>query len=374
MERKKDILILMASFAGGGAEKVMIDLLRHFDRNRYRITIAVLWCYGPHLKNVPEDIELLPIFNRAPNFIDNKTRSWRFFHNPRWRNRLWKVLGNRKFDVTISFMEGQTALLHSYIMDRARINISWVHSDIKTYWWYKFLMTRSQEKEIYSRMDAVACVSEGAREAVCNAVGQLDNLHVVYNIIDRDDINRKADEFTVKSDCFTIVNMARLQPEKCQYRLIEMASILKKRGLKFKVWILGTGGLEEELKQKTKQMDVADCVEFLGFRENPYPYIKAADLFLLTSDAEGFSLAICEAMCLNKPVISTRTAGPEELLANDTGILTGKDPQEIADNVEKLMTDRNLLAHYAEAAERKGLSFSPDDTMRKIESLWEDKL
>ena len=374
MERKKDILILMASFAGGGAEKVMIDLLRHFDRSKYNITVAVLWCYGPHLKSVPEDIELLPIFKRAPNFIDHKTRSWRFIHNPIWKHKLLKALGNRKFDVTISFMEGQTALLHSYIMDRARVNVSWVHIDIQKNWWYGFLMNRDQERAIYAKMDAIACVSEGVKNAFSTAVGTLPNLTVVYNLIDRNEIIRRSNEFDVEKDCFTIINMARLQPEKCQYRILQMASSLKKKGLKFKVRILGTGKLESELKQMAATLDVADCVEFLGFKNNPYPYIKAGDMFLLTSDAEGYPLAVCEALCLNKPVVSTKITGPDELLANGTGILTGKDPQEIADNVEKLMTDRNLLAHYAEAAERKGLSFSPDDTMRKIESLWEDKL
>ncbi len=374
MERKKDILILMASFAGGGAEKVMIDLLRRFDKNRYNITVAVLWCYGPHLKNVPEDVELIPVFNRAPNFFDTRTRSWRFIHNPLWRRKLLNALGDRTFDVTISFMEGQTALLHSYIMDRARVNISWVHSDIHADWWYKFLMSRRQEREIYSRMDAVVCVSEGVRSAVGKAVGQLDNLQVVYNIIDPLEIHRKADGFKPRKDNFTIASMGRLQPEKCQYRLIEMAAILKKRGLKFKVWLLGAGKLEQDLKQLAEKMGVNDIVEFLGFQQNPYPYLKAADLFLLTSDAEGFSLAICEAMCLNKPVISTRTAGPGELLANGSGVLTGKDSEEIADNVEKLMHDSDMYAGYAAAAQRKALSFSPDDTMRRIYSLWEDKI
>lgn len=374
MKSKKDILILMASFAGGGTEKVMIDLLRRFDVSRYNITVAVLWGYGPHIASVPDSVELIKLFDRAPNFLDNKTRSWRFIHNPLWRNRLLKALGDRHFDITISFMEGQTALLHSYIMNRARVNISWIHSDIERCWWYRFLMSRKQERDIYSRMDSVVCVSEGVRAAFRKAVGNLENLRVIYNIIDRDDIIRKADEFSVEHDRFTIVNMARLQPEKCQYRIIQMASILKKRGLDFKVRMLGAGKLEDELKQLSESLDVADRVEFLGFQPNPYPYIKASDVFLLTSDAEGFSLALCEAMCLDKPVVSTRTAGPQELLGEHTGILTGNDPEEIAGKVAELMADTKLLAHYRRQSRLKGESFSPDDVMRQIESLWEGKV
>ncbi|MDE7152823.1 MAG: glycosyltransferase [Muribaculaceae bacterium] len=374
MKNKKDILILMASFAGGGAEKVMIDLLRRFDVSRYNITVAVLWGYGPHLASVPDDVELIMLYNRAPNFFDNKTRSWRFLHNPLWRHRLLKALGDRHFDVTISFMEGQTALLHSYIMDRARVNISWIHSDIYNCWWYRFLMTRKQERAIYSRMDAVVCVSEGVRAAFRKAVDDLDNLHVIYNIIDRDYIIRKADEFSVSHDCFTIINMARLQPEKCQHRIIRVASILKKKGLEFKVRLLGAGKLEAELKQLADSLDIADRVEFLGFQPNPYPYIKSSDIFLLTSDAEGFSLALCEAICLDKPVISTRTAGPMELLGEHTGVLTGNDPAEIAAVLEEFMTDKERMQHYCRQSHMKAETFAPEDVMRRIEKLWEERL
>ena len=72
-------------------------------------------------------------------------------------------------------------------------------------------------------------------------------------------------------------------------------------------------------------------------------------MFLLTSDAEDYPLAVCEVFCLNKPVVSTNITGSAELLTNGSGILTGKDPQEIAYNVEKLITNSKLLAHYAAA-------------------------
>lgn len=374
MEKKKKILILMASFAGGGAEKVMIDLLRRFDKTRYQVTVVVLWGYGPHLASVPADVELIKLFDRGPNFFDTRTRSWRFIHNPLWRNRLLKALGDRRFDVTISFMEGQTALLHSYIMDRATVNISWVHVDIYVSWWYRFLMSRRQERAIYEKMDAVVFVSDGVREAFRKAVGADVDLRVIYNIIDRDNIRSRAEEFSVEKQKFTIISVGRLQPEKCQYRILEVAAELKRRGKDFEVWLLGTGRLEEDLKQKAASLGVADCVKFLGFRSNPYPYLKAADIFLLTSDAEGYPTVVCEALCMGKPVISTRITGAEELLENGAGILTGKDPIEITDRVVELMDNHETLAKYAESSNRKGLTFSPDDVMRQIESLWEGKI
>lgn len=360
----------MASFAGGGAEKVMIDLLRRFSREEYDITLVVLWGYGPHMESIPPDLELIKLYDRGPNFFDTRTRSWRFMHNRLWRNRLLKALGDRRFDVTISFMEGQTVLLHSFIMDRADKNISWVHSDINEIWWYSFLMTRQQEREIYDKMDAIVCVSDGVRDAFVKAVGNHRNLHVIYNIIDREMIRKRAEEFRVSHEKFTIINIGRLQPEKNHRRLLEVAKELKRRSRDFEVWIVGKGKLEKELKKQAASMGVGDRVKFHGFLPNPYPYLKAADLFLLTSDTEGFSLVIAEALCLGKPVISTKNTGPNELLAGDTGILTEKDTIEIADRVEELMLDSEKYAHYEAKSEEKGQTFSPRDVMNQINKLW----
>ena len=370
MKDKKDILILMASFAGGGAEKVMIDLLHRFDKSRFNITVAVLWAYGPHLKSVPEGVELIPLFNRAPNFIDTQTRTWRFIHNPLWRHRLRKALEGRSFDVTISFMEGQTALLHSFIMDLAPVNISWVHADIYVSHWYKWLLSRSDERAIYRQMDAVVFVSEGVRQAYLKAVGDHPNLQVIYNIIDRDRIISRGEEFNVPHDGFTIISVGRLQPEKCQFRILETAAELRRRGHRFNVWLLGTGKLEEELKQLARKLNVEDCVRFLGFQTNPYPYLKAADMFLLTSDAEGYPTVVCEALCMGKPVVATTITGTVELLQDNVGVLTGKDVSEIADRVEHLMLNPEELSRYAARSREKGLTFAPDDVMKQIENLF----
>lgn len=113
---------------------------------------------------------------------------------------------------------------------------------------------------------------------------------------------------------------------------------------------------------------MADNVHFLGFQSNPYPYIAAADAFLMTSDSEGFPLVVAEAMCLGKAIISTRITGPMEMLDNGRcGILTGFSPEEIADAAASLMDDPQKLSLYQHLAYERAVSyFNIDNVMAQI--------
>ena len=110
-------------------------------------------------------------------------------------------------------------------------------------------------------------------------------------------------------------------------------------------------------------------VKFLGYQANPYPYIKVSDIFVLTSDTEGYPTVVCEALCLGKPVISTNITGSDELLANGIGILTGFEPDAIAEQIGRLIQSRELCSHYAHLAAQRGQQFQPQDVMAQIYSL-----
>lgn len=131
-----------------------------------------------------------------------------------------------------------------------------------------------------------------------------------------------------------------MRPQKRQDRLIEIASRLKKVGYSFQIQIIGNGPEEEKIKSLIKEKDVSDVVQLLGLKVNPYPYVKKADCFVLTSDFEGFGIAVKEALLLGTPVISTNVTGVKEVLANgEYGILCEIN----TDKIEEAM--REMLDH-----------------------------
>ena len=120
-------------------------------------------------------------------------------------------------------------------------------------------------------------------------------------------------------------------------------SILKKQGYDISLDILGVGPREKELKDLAISLGIEKHVNFRGFLSNPYPYIKNADLFCLTSESEGYPMVVAEALITGTPVLSTRVNGVTEMLSRGGGIIVeGKadviagEIKDIIDNPQKL--------------------------------------
>ena len=221
-------------------------------------------------------------------------------------------------------------------------------------------------------MDKVICVSKSAKESFLKRFPLVKTVvDVVYNPIDARKIVSLSNEYFVnRSDLFTISVLGRLCSQKCIDRVIRLASNLKQKGYKFHINIIGDGELRNELEQLSRELSVSDVVTFHGYKKNPYPLIKSSDLLLSCSGFEGFSLSICEAMCLGVPVISTKTAGPTEIIGNNEyGILCGHDDDDIFKAVKYAIENRDAITKYSKKGHDRVKKFSPDNCIEIIEKI-----
>lgn len=365
MTRKK-ILFIHETLDGGGAEKVFVDLINRFDRDRYAITVLLIYGGGTHEKSLHADIELITLFDRR-TLLHKVRNHFITTRNIMLRRALSKDFKNRHFDTTISFLEGPAIKVHSFILDKADKNVSWVHANLQLNHWSSYMFRNDMEEQsLYRKMDTIVFVSEGIRKIFMQKFDVSVPTCVIHNVIDRNNIIEQAARIQPVKQKFTIINVGRLSAEKRHDRLLEAAALLCKKGLDFELWLLGTGALEQELKKMATELGLHDRVQFLGFQSNPYPYLKCSDLFLLTSDSEGLPTVICEALCLGLPVVSTRITGAEELLDNGVGILTEMTPQNIADKVYEIATNPAQLQILAVNSQTRGETFNPDDVLRKV--------
>lgn len=374
MERKK-ILFIHETLRGGGAEKVFADLIRRFDFNRYDVTLLLLFGGGPHEKNLPRELKVITVYPRPLSFMRRVVWHFRSSRNRMLRQHIMQALGNEHFDATVSFLEGPALLAHSFLLDRAPRNASWVHTDMYVnHWTRNFFKDITEEGDIYRKMDETVYVSENALVAHKKLFGDIGKTRVLFNIIDPDNICRLATEKAPvsKKHSLTICNVGRLYSPKKQDRLIEAVRLLvNDYGIDAEAWIVGNGEDKEKLMEKTHAAALEDRITFCGFHNNPYPFINEADIFVLTSETEGFSLVVAEALCLGKPVISTAVTGPTELLADDSGVLTGQSPKEIAAAIACLATNPDKMAYYADRAKKRSAMFRPERTMTEIYNVIE---
>lgn len=365
----------MPALPGGGAEKVLIDILNEIDCARYNVTLLLIYNEGVYLNKIPHDVRVISIFNKSTLNLQRLIRYSRIlgiYHillNLLLKPKVRKSLINKSFDTIISFMEGASVRVHSMIMDKGSRNVSWVHIDLKKKHWSRdFFKNDSQEKEIYERMDAVAFVSNEAKEKFTELFSyQKDNLYVVYNLIPRDRILTLSQLEYIKKRKLTIILVGRLNSQKRMDRAVEVARMLKNDGIDFEMWILGEGELRQEISGLIDSLCLNDYVKLLGFKVNPYPYMAASDIYLSTSDSEGFSLTLCEALTLGLPCVSTKTTGPIEILDNGKyGILTDFDINDIYKYLKKLCLNTERRDFYRRISSDRCLMFDTKNMIKII--------
>lgn len=367
----KKILFITGQLNAGGAERVLIDVLRHFDYLKYQVDLCQIIKGGTLIDEVPTNVNIYHVW-------DNYTLHYKLSYRASnqlgidyfIRKKLKQKITN-KYDVVISFLEGMPLKMHAILNPNA-INISWVHVDLYTFPYEKKQFRKLEEVDAYNKMDKIICVANDTKNCFIKRFPNVNtSINVIYNPIDKQKIVSLANEYFVnRSDLFTISVLGRLCPQKCIDRVIRLASNLKQKGYKFHINIIGDGELRNELEQLSQELSVSDVVTFHGYKKTPYPLIKSSDLLLSCSGFEGFSLSICEAMCLGVPVIATKTAGPTEIIGNNEyGILCGHDDDDIFKAVKYAIENRDALAKYSKKGHDRVKKFSPDNCIEMIEKI-----
>lgn len=199
-------------------------------------------------------------------------------------------------------------------------------------------------------------------------------MRMIHNVIDVCGILEKSNEFIPGYDnrTFNIVSCGRLSYEKGMDRIAAVCRRLTEKGLKnFKWYIIGGGREEKKLKDLIYRCDLEGNIELLGEKQNPYPYIKAADLFVQLSRTEAYGLSLLEALLLRIPAIATRTDGAEEVLENGKyGMLCDYSPEEIAERIYEIMNNPSLYNKLKNKALGKDIKDDNQENIRLLMNIF----
>ena len=371
----RHILFFIESLSGGGAEKVLITFLKHLDYSNYQVTLMPLVDTGI-LRN---DIDYSKL--KYKPVISEAKKKWQLILNkilyksiysllPSWLVNRW-FIPQKGIDVYIAFTEGFSTKLLSYKRGK---KIAWVHADLKTDPWtqnnhvYKSL---SEEAKSYRRYNKVICVSNSVEQVMKELYG-LTNTITLYNPIDKNEILHKANHPSgIKiSSSFNIVSTGRLVPQKGYDRLIPIIGKLRKEGKDIHLYIIGEGKERKSLENIIKNEGLQGCVHLMGYMSNPYALMKIMDLFVCSSRAEGYSLAIGEAMTLGLPIISTECAGPIELLDHGKyGILVKNSTMGIYEGLLMLANNPRIINGLKKKSLERSESFDYNKSIRFFDNI-----
>jgi glycosyltransferase involved in cell wall biosynthesis len=325
--------------SGGGAEREFVNLVKFIPIDRYLIHV-VLWRNESDWRP-PSGVTL---------DVLGKTRAW---HVPRTIGRLAHIIERFEPDVVYSqlhFVNTVTGLA----LKRASVSPGWLARFVNdpnfefepglAIWTRRSL---SRASDVLAPSTRAASALEDFLRLPKGSVRALDN------VVDLSEISEKGLSFEPDRDTmFRFVSVGRLVKQKNHELLLEAFARLPKES---RLWVLGAGELEQRLRKVARKLGVDSRIDWMGFVENPYPYIRSADCLVLSSDAEGLPNVLIEAMALGTAVISTRCDfGPDELIVHRrTGLLVEPGAvDELATAMNSVMKDSNEARIRSDAARK----------------------
>lgn len=347
------ILFFIENLSGGGAEKVLCNLVNEMDQSKFDITVQTLWKADAGLYLKP-GIRYRCCFDKKSKWNVNRSRI------EAAAGLTYALHIKDDYDIEVAYLEcGATKIMARSTNRRAK-KIAWVHCDLEM----KMKNTQAfveKAAKWYDRFDRVVCVSQNVKDSFDRLFGIPEKTSVLYNTVDDAEIRSKAEAALPdlpEKHCLTAVTLGRLTNQKAYDRLLRVHKQLLADGHVYDLWILGEGAERPKLEAYISENRLADSVKLLGFCANPYPYIKAADLLVCSSRYEGFSTFVTEGMILGKPVVTTDCTGMHELLGDsEYGLITGNSEEALHAGLRRMLEDPSLRERYAAKAAVRGRDF-----------------
>ena len=306
----KRIANFIPSLSGGGAERVVVNLLRAFDRNKVIPLLITGSATGPFADKIPDDVEV----------IDLKTAQMRKATRP-----LTEVLNRQKADLLISHLShANIALLRAVRKANHRPKIAVVeHMTMSAYKGERWRdrLIKPLTKRLYPYADHVISVSNDAARDLEQVLSlPTGSVKTIYNPVVSPELEKQAQENIEhplgKFKGKLILGVGRLSKQKDFSTLIKAFSKLHTLAdTAVHLAILGTGEQESLLRSLIGRHELQDSVSLVGFQDNPYAWMRKADLFVLSSRWEALPTVLIEAMACGTNIVSTDCpSGPREIL------------------------------------------------------------
>lgn len=305
MPDRRRVLFVLPSLGGGGAERAVVILLRHLNRNGFEPHLALLDSTGPYLNELPDDLTVHHLGVRHVRYaIPPLVRLMRRLRPQAAVSSLVEL--NMAMAAAVALMRE-----HPKLFLREDTSVSRQFNS-------QFLRPpRRLFQRLYTRADKVICVAD----YVLNDLA--DNFHIprsklvrIYNPVDVERVRQMAAEASNPyADAPDIgarprfVAVGRLAKVKGFDILLEAMARARRELPQAELVILGEGPLEAELKRQAQALGLGQAVRFLGFQANPYPYMKHASVCVLSSRYEGLPLVLLEALALGLPVVAADCPG-----------------------------------------------------------------
>lgn len=362
---KKKVLIYLSALKGGGAERTIVNIINNLDKTKFEVVLILLSSINnDYINLVSKEVKI--------RYLECERIRYGLF-------KLRKIILEEKPDLLFSTLfNNNITLLTAKLLSLKKIptivreasnrtqsgKVS-PFNKFLTFTFYNFIATR------------VIALSAGVKQdLVKNFLIKRQKVVLIYNPIEILDIKNKSKEKVEmkenKNDLKNIIAVGRLTEAKDFFTLLKAFQIVLDHE-NVNLYLIGKGPLEVELKKYSRKLGIESSVQFLGFKSNPYKYMKASELLVLSSKWEGFAHVIVEAMVVGTPVISTDCkSGPAEIIKdNKYGVLVPVgNYQLLAKKVIELLRNEKLRDFYTKQGYKRAKDFSAEKIVKEYEKVF----
>jgi glycosyltransferase involved in cell wall biosynthesis len=364
------VLLLIKGLGRGGAEELLATAARHVDRERFDYRVAYLLPWKDALVKEIEDS------GTPVHCLDGAK-------GVRWVGRLRDLVASQRVDLVHAHspvaavaarlaLGGDRSVRHVYTEHNV-----WARYHPATKW--ANLLT-------IARCDQVFAVSDHVRDSILYPrwLGwrRMPPVETLFHGIDHEETRRWAAPDEARADLGVpsgvplVGTVANLKSHKRLDVLIDAASLVRRQLPDARFVIVGQGPLADDLRMQVRTRGLTDTVTFTGFREDAQRLASAFDVFALSSDHEGLSIALIEALALGRPGVVTAVGGLTEVVRNGVeGIaVPPRDPARLADAIVDLLRDPGRRAEMGARGVERAKAFDIRHAVRRMEEIYGELL
>lgn len=359
----------------GGAETALIGLLNALDPKRVDVDLFLHDHRGEMMQFIPEWVNVLPAIKeytmlerpikeliKRGHWLIATARLWAKYVSKKAYKKSHSCLPNASvfhymakyttpllprinpnvtYDLAISFLTPHQITLQKI---RARKRIAWIHTDYTKIW-----VDANDELPVWSKYDYIASISPDVTKTFLQTFPSLANTNKIVeieNILSPAFVRRRADIEDVEGELnkyggVKLLSIGRFSEAKNYDNVPDICRRMVKEGIDVKWFIIGFGGDEQLIRRKIEEAGMQEHVIILGKRSNPYPYIKACDIYVQPSRYEGKSVTVREAQMLCKPVVVTDYPTASSQIKNGIdGVIVPMDNEGCARGLAEVIMDK----------------------------------
>lgn len=378
---KKKVMFRILSMQMGGVPKVLIDILKNLDRDKFEPFVLLSIHQGELLSEIPGDVKVISLEKGKEEMSSLKAFLIFQLIKRKMNLQLYKTfpcLLKKKVDevpdIEIAITHSSlSSLVKSPFLTSKKIN--WFHTDIR---WHHTIDYGKKIARMMQKCDLTIFGSMHTKITFERHLNiRISNSMCIHNTFDEQNVIKKSREkdpdikniFSKEKKVF--LSVGRLEHQKGYDVLIEIHAELLKEGFDHNIIVIGNGSKLELLQSKIRTLGVENSFILLGNKNNPYPYIKNADYYIQPSRYESYPIALGETLILNIPIICTDVGGVNELLRHKkTAYIVSFEKNSLKEAMKKFMQNPFLV----EEIRKEQSNFQATEYNKKIYSKINDLL